>query len=287
MPARNRLLIAALGTVLAASLAACSSPSAPVSGPKVTSVPTTTADSTSATSGTSGTTSASAAAAAQASASSEPVVAPAIGSPARAAILTAVAKGLHFSGSITVYQLFTQGGTAVGDILPPTGSRTFFALTGGPGAWKLVWHAPFGSSIASADDLVAADPAISPTLVAKLDFKMVVRTKTTTVKAAAPSAASLKAFALKKAASLISGSYTGTFTVGVTIAKSKSGSWWGMATLNPSDPSQQLEPIGVFGHYTGSSWIGQIADSSSEDPEAAFFPSDVIATLKSQTPKFP
>lgn len=285
MRTRTRLLTCALGALLVASLAACSSPSAPASAPRITPVPTTTAEATDAASAT--TTSAGASSGGSTAATTTApaaIVAPASGSASRAAILRALARSLVVSGSITVYQLYAQGGAAVGDVLLPTGKRTFFALTGGPKSWSLAWSARFGTSAANADNLVTAVPKISATLVAKLDFKRAVAAKATVP---APSAASLKTFALKTASIITKGSYTGTFTVGVTLAKSSSGSWWGIAVLTLSDPTQELEPITVFGHYSGTKWTGKIADTSSEDPEAAFFPADVITKLKNATPTFP
>lgn len=265
----QRLVAAALIAALVPALAACTSPQ-PTSGttPAVTPVPTTTPEPTASVEP-----SAPAETAAP-GASTGAITTPASGSAVRAAILQAASKGLHVSGGITVYQLFTQGGAAVGDILPSSGVRTFFALTGGPGAWKLAWSAPFGSSKARASAIVAAAPDVSGELAGKLDF-----TKTVAKKKVypAPTLSSFRTFALKSATSMAGGSFTGTFTVTATIAKDSSGSWWGSATAEPSDSS--LEPIGVWGHYVSGKWTGEIADFSSEDAAAGFFPPSVLGKL--------
>jgi hypothetical protein len=267
----KRFAAAASAAVLVLALAACSSPPAPNSTPIITPVPTTSPEPTSsvvATDSTSATPT-----------GTGPISTPASGSSTRAAILDAASKGLHVSGGITVYQLFVQGGTAVGDILPSSGSRTFFALTGGPKAWKLVWSAKFGSSLANADAIVSADAAVSAQLAAKLDFtKVAAKTPTTTKSTAAPSPSSFQTFARKSATTFAGGSFTGTFTIEARIAKSSDGSWWGNALVSPGDDS--LEPIGVWGRYVAGKWKGQIADFSTDNAEAGFFPADVISKLE-------
>ncbi len=201
-----------------------------------------------------------------------PITAPATGSASRAAILQAVAKGLGVSGNITVYQLFTDSIAAVGDIQGSSGPRTFVALTGGPGAWKLAWTAPFGSSLANAKDLVATAPRVSAALAGKLDFKKIVKKP-----AAAPTLSSFKTFALKSARSFAGSTYTGSFAVTAKIAKDSSGAWWGNAVSEPA--TSGLEPIGVWGTYSGGKWTGEIADYSTDGADGAFFPADVLAKL--------
>jgi hypothetical protein len=200
------------------------------------------------------------------------VTAPASGSTSRAAILKAVAKGLSVSGNITVYQLFTDSTAAVGDIQASSGPRTFFALTGGPDTWELAWTAPFGSSLASAKDLVSTAPRVSAELAGKLDFKKVVKKP-----AVAPTLSSFKTFALKSTKTFAGSTYTGSFTVTAKIAKDSNGIWWGNAMSEPA--TSGLDPIGVWGKYTGSKWTGEIADFGSDGADAAFFPASVLAKL--------
>jgi hypothetical protein len=200
------------------------------------------------------------------------VTSPAAGSASRAAILQAVAKGLAVSGSITVYQLFSDTVAAVGDVQASSGPRTFVALTGGPSAWKLVWTAPFGSSLANANDLVTSAPRVSAELAGRLNFKKVVKKP-----AVAPTLSSFKAFALKSAKSFAGSTYTGGFTVTAKIAKDSTGIWWGNAMSEPA--TSGLEPIGVWGKYSGSKWTGEVADFSTDGADAAFFPADVLAKL--------
>lgn len=204
-----------------------------------------------------------------------PITTPSSGSATRAAVLKAASLGLGVSGKLTVYQLFVQDGAAVGDVLPSGGSRTFFALSGGPDEWDLVWSAPFGSTLANAGALTKVDPAALTALASSLDF-----TKKAPKPAAkpAPTLASFETYAMKSAKSFAGSTYTGDFTIQAKIAKDSTGAWWGNAIAEPSDP-EGLESIGVWGKYSGGKWTGEIADFSTEGADAGFFPGDVLAKL--------
>ena len=209
-----------------------------------------------------------------------PITTPAAGSALRAELLEAVSVGLDVSGRFTVYQLYVQDGAAVGDVLPAGGSRTFFALSGGPESWELVWSARFGSTQAKADALKDVEPGVFAGLAASLDFAMkapATATKPSAKPAAAPTLASFEAFALKSAKSFAGATYAGPFTIQARIAKDSKGAWWGNAVAEPSEAG--LEPIGVWARYSGGSWTGEIADFSTEGADAGFFPSDVLAKL--------
>jgi hypothetical protein len=265
--APGKTVLAVALAALAFALAACSSPQ-PAAVPTPTSTPAATVE----TSSVEPTTAAPEAPVA----SSGPIITPASGTALRAAILKAAAAGLGFSGKLTVIQLFSQDTVALGDLKPTSGSRTFFALTGGPDEWKLAWSAPYGSALANLDALTATVPEASPALAAKLVWnKKAPVTTTTTVKA--PTLASFEAYALKSATSMAGASYTGTFTVTAAIAKDSKGVWWGNALASPSDGS--LEDIGVWGKYSGTKWTGQVADFSNSDAPASFFPADVLEKL--------
>jgi len=258
----NRLTAAALALALASTLAlAACGPKKTETGPTVQPVSTETAEPTSTGEPTGP------------AVSTGQITTPASGTAARTAVLKAVSKGLGVSGTLTVYQLYVQGTAAVGDVKPPSGSRTFFALTGGPDAWKLAWSAPFGSSLATVEGLLGAAPEVSADLAAKLDFEKVVKQP---VKA--PSLSSFKSYALKSAQSMAAGSYDGTFTVTAKIAKDSTGEWWGNAIVEPTDES--FESIGIWGHYVSGKWKGEVADFSTEDADAGFFPSDVLSALR-------
>lgn len=205
-----------------------------------------------------------------------PVTTPKAGSSTRAAILEAVSVGLGISGRLTVYQLFAQGGAAVGDVLPAGGSRTLFAVTGGPDAWKLVWSAPFGSGRASTGALTKSDPESLDWLASSLDFTKKAP-QAAPKPAAAPTLASFKAFALASATSFAGATYTGKFTLRAKIVKDSHGGWWGNAMAEPSE--EGLEPIGIWGSYSKGRWRGEIADLSQEGADAGFFPADVLAKL--------
>jgi hypothetical protein len=205
--------------------------------------------------------------------STGPITSPGTGTALRAAILDAVGTSLRVSGKITVIQLYSQDSAAIGDVRLSTGSRVLFAVTGGPDSWSLAWSAAFGSSGAKIGALESAAPLVSPDLAAKMSW-----TKKVVQPATAPTPASFKAFALKSAKSIAEASYTGTFTVTAKIAKDGSGGWWGNATADPGDSG--LEPIGVWGRYAKGKWTGEIADFSTEDADAAFFPADVLAKLQ-------
>jgi hypothetical protein len=205
--------------------------------------------------------------------SSGQITTPASGTSARTAVLKAVSRGLGVSGTLTVYQLFVQGTAAVGDVKTASGDRHFFAATGGPDAWKLAWSAPFGSSLASVEKLLGAAPEVSAELAAKIDFAKVVKKP---VKA--PTLSSFKSYALKSAQSMAAGSYDGTFTVMANIAQDDAGEWWGNAIAEPADES--FEVIGIWGHYVGGKWTGEIADFSEEDADAEFFPEEVLSALR-------
>lgn len=262
---RTTLLVLALAALMFA-LSACSSPgpsSAPSATPTITPVATSSVVPT-------GTEAPEAPVA-----SSGPIITPASGTALRAAVLKAASAGLGFSGKLTVIQLFSQGAVVVGDIKSATGSRMFFALSGGPDEWKVAWRAPFGSALANLDALTAAVPEASPELAARLAWNKKAPTVATATKA--PTLASFEAFALKSATSMAGGSYTGTFTVSAKIAKDSSGVWWGNAVETPS--VEGLEDIGVWGKYSSGTWTGRIADFSSGDAPAAFFPADVLNKL--------
>lgn len=205
--------------------------------------------------------------------SSGQITTPASGTAVRSAVLKAVSRGLGASGTLTVYQLFVQGSAAVGDVKTASGTRAFFALTGGPDAWKLRWSAPFGSSLATVDEMLGAAPEVSAELAAKIDFAKVVRKP---VKP--PTLSSFKSYALKSAQNMAAGSYDGTFTVMANIAQDDAGEWWGNAIAEPADES--FEVIGVWGHYVGGKWTGEIADFSEEDADAEFFPEEVLSALR-------
>lgn len=206
--------------------------------------------------------------------SSGQIVTPATGTALRNDVLAAIASALATrAGKLTVIQLFVQGGAAVGDVKTPSGSRWLVALTGGRDAWTVTWRAPFGSSSASVARLLDAAPEVSTDLVAKLDFE-----KKVAKPAKAPSLSSFKSYALKSAQSMAEGTYDGTFTVQAQIAQDDAGEWWGNALLEPAD--EGLEWIGVWGHYTGGKWTGQIADYSEEDADAGFFPEEVLPVLR-------
>lgn len=260
--APRRTLAALALTTLVFTLAACSSPQpAPVPTPTITPVATSSVEATTE-------------APEAPVASSGPIITPASGTALRADILKAASAGLGLSGKLTVIQLFSQGTAAVGDLKPASGSRMFFALTGGPDEWKVAWSAPFGSALANLDALTAAVPEASPELAGKLAWNKKAPVATT---AKAPTLASFEAFALKSATSMAGASYTGTFTVSAKIAKDSAGVWWGNAVETPSD--EGLEDIGVWGKYVGGKWTGQIADFSSDDAAAAFFPASVLSKL--------
>lgn len=205
-----------------------------------------------------------------------PITTPASGSATRAAILKAASSGLGVSGTLTVYQLYVQDGAAVGDVLPAGGSRTFFALSGGPDEWDLAWSARFGSTLANTAALTKADPELFTALAKKLDFSK--KAPTTAAKPAAPTLASFKAYALKSAKSFAGTTYTGAFTIQSKIAKDSTGAWWGNAIAEPSG-SEDLEAIGVWGRYSGGKWTGEIADFSTDGADAGFFPGDVLSDL--------
>lgn len=205
-----------------------------------------------------------------------PVTTPRSGSSVRAAILEAVSVGLGVSGKLTVYQLFVQGGSAVGDVLPAGGSRTLFAVTGGPDSWKLVWDAPFGSSRADAGALAEVDPKALTGLASTLDLTKKAP-QPAAKPAAAPTRASFEAFALRSAKSFAGTAYAGKFTMRARIAKDSHGGWWGNALVEPSESG--LEPIGVWGSYAKGAWSGEIADFSTEGADAGFFPADALAKL--------
>ena len=204
-----------------------------------------------------------------------PVTTPASGSSARTAILKYAKSGLGLSGTVTVNQLFAQDGAAVGDLWPASGPRIFFALQGGPDAWRLAWSAPFGSSRATAGGLTAAGPDTFADLAKALDFKK--KASKPVVTPAAPTLASFETFALKSAKTFAGSTYTGTFTVQAKIARSSNGSWWGNAVAEPAESG--LEPIGIWARYSAGKWTGEIADFSTEGADAEYFPADVLAKL--------
>lgn len=205
--------------------------------------------------------------------SSGTITTPSSGSAARAAILAAVSRDLGLSGKLTVIQLFSQGTAAVGDIQPASGSRVFFAATGGPGDWTVAWNALYGSKLAGLDELQAAAPLVSPELAARLVWNK----KAPAAAPKAPTLSSFKTFATKQAKEMAGVDYAGTFTVTAKIAKDSTGVWWGNAIAEPSD--EGLESIGIWGMYSKGKWTGEFADFSSEDAEAGFFPADVLAKL--------
>jgi hypothetical protein len=210
---------------------------------------------------------------AEAAVSSGPITMPAVGTALRAKILEAAGAGLGLTGAPAVIQLYAQGGAAVGDIQPVDGSRMFFAVTGGPDAWSIAWSAPFGSEFAKLDALRSSAPLVSQELAGRLSWTRRVSTPV----AKAPSIGSFKSFAAKSAERMAGPDYTGTFVVTAKIAKDSIGVWWGSALAQPSE--EGLEPIGVWGRYSGGKWIGEIADFSSEDGAMGFFPADVVDKL--------
>lgn len=203
--------------------------------------------------------------------SSGQITKPSLGSPVRAALMDAARKGLGLTSKFVVYQLYVQGKVAVGDLKPESGgSRTFVAWSGGPDAWKVVWTAPFGSSEANAAGLAGVE-AVSPELAAKLVWNL---------PAPATDAAMLASFKKYAQASVKSfaGAYTGGFSYTYRIAKTPAGVWYGNCLAQPNQPG--LEPIGIYGKYSGGKWGGRVAEFGVENDDAAFFPASVLSALQ-------
>jgi hypothetical protein len=93
----------------------------------------------------------------------------------------------------------------------------------------------------------------------------------------APTLKCFEAFVRKSAKDFAGTGYTGTFTVHAKVAKDAKGVWWGNGIAQPDTAG--LVSIGVWGKWNGSAWVGQIADTSTENAAAAYFPADVLAQL--------
>lgn len=265
---RSAITVALVAALVA--LTACSSGTPTSSKPPITSVPASTTVATSS----------------APVVSSGPITTPVRGTAVRTAIIDAVDAALGLTSKPTVLQLFMQDSAAVGEIEDSSGSRTFFAVTGGPDTWQLAWSATSGTSLASSEALLGAAPAVSAELAGGLDFSQKTTTSTTssttskskTTASPAPSLSSFKTYAQKSAKNMAGSTYTGTFKITAKIAKDSTGVWWGNAIADPSDGG--LDPIGVWGRYANGSWSGQSADFSTEGADAGYFPADVLSKLK-------
>lgn len=205
-----------------------------------------------------------------------PITTPTGSDKQRAAIIQAAASALGLKSGVVVSQLFVQDGAAVGDLHTSASKRVFFAVTGGPSAWKLAWSAPFGSASANAAGLTASDPGAFTDLAKAIDFNKTVA-NSTAVDGPGPTVMCFQAYVRTSAKSLAGASYAGSFKITAKIAKDSAGTWWGNGIAEPSDAG--LESIGVWGRWNGTAWKGEIADFSTEGADAGYFPADVLAKL--------
>lgn len=186
--------------------------------------------------------------------------------------MDAARKGIGTSGKFVVLQLVVQDGVAVGDIKPESGgARTFVAWTGGPTAWKMAWAAPFGMADANADALITAVPGVSRELAGEISW---------TLPAPISDAALMASFRKYAQTSVknFAGAYAGGFTYSYKIAKAPSGAWYGNCLAQPNQLG--LEPIGIYGKYSGGKWSGRAAESGTDDDDASFFPTSVLPQLQ-------
>jgi len=205
-----------------------------------------------------------------------PITTPTGSNKQRAAIIQAAASALGLNSGVVVSQLFVQDGAAVGDLHTSASQRVFFAVKGGPSAWKLAWSAPFGSATANAADLTASDPGTFTDLAKAIDFNKTVANPTA-VNGPGPTVMCFQAYVRKSAKAIAGTAYAGTFKITAKIAKDSTGTWWGNGIAEPGDSS--LESIGVWGRWNGTDWKGEIADFSTEGADAGYFPAEVLAKL--------
>ena len=186
--------------------------------------------------------------------------------------MDAARQKLEITSQFVVYQLYTQGDKAVGDLEAVTGGARQFVVFKGP-EWEAVWVAPFGSAGASAAKARSEVPGVSDELLGKIDWNY---------KKPASSAAMLASLtkSVKKWSKQMMGGlgepYKVTF---VKAAKDETGTWWGRAIVQPSPSAgNAYEPIEFWCTYSGGAWTGKPQDPEPPAP-TTYFPSSVVGAL--------
>ncbi|MDO8963455.1 MAG: hypothetical protein Q7W30_03070 [Coriobacteriia bacterium] len=205
--------------------------------------------------------------------SSGPITTPPMGSAQRTALMDAARAGLGLKTKFVVHQLYVQGGVAVADIQPESGSpRMFVAWTGGPDNWEFNWNAGFGAPEASAAQLTGALPEVSPGLAGRIDWRLALGPSN------AAMMASFQKYVKASVKSFAGAGYGGGFTYTYKVAKDKKGVWWGNSIAQPDQDG--YESIGIYGVYKKGKWSGEPADFGQDNDEALFFPADVLSKLR-------
>jgi hypothetical protein len=206
------------------------------------------------------------------------IATPALGTAERTALLDAARKKFGTSSSFYVYQLFTEGGNAIGDIEPVNGSskRAFVAWSNGPKKWAVVWTTPYGSSAASKAGADSALPAFSEALLGKMAWALS-RPPVTSEKSMR---ASLTVAAKKAGEKTMEGVGAPYQTEGLKVAQDSKGTWWGVVTVQPSTDSagQTFEPLNMWAKFTDGAWKIDVLDPEPPAP-SSFFPKAIIAKL--------
>lgn len=206
-----------------------------------------------------------------------PITTPASGSSTRKALLDAARKKLDSSTDLTVYQLYTQDDTALGDLNPASssvGGRAFFAWVKRDGKWKVAERWAFGSARANAAGVARAVPDLSAELIGKVNWKLA-KPKTSGTGSTSSMTSSLSAVAKMWAKTEMDGQGQPYKVTLAKVAKDSKGVWWGRAVVAPTGEYERMQ---FWAKYSGSTWSGEVQDPEPPAP-STYFPSSVLSKL--------
>jgi hypothetical protein len=206
-----------------------------------------------------------------------PITTPASGSSTRRLLLEAARKKLDSSTDLTVYQLYAQDDTALGDLNPAStsvGGRAFFAWVKRDGKWTVAERWAFGSARANAASAARAVPDFSDALIGKINWKLA-KPKTSGTGSASSMTSSLSAAAKAWSKTEMDGQGEPYKVTLAKVAKDSKGVWWGRAVVAPTGEYERMQ---FWAKYSGSTWSGNVQDPEPPAP-TTYFPSSVLSKL--------
>jgi hypothetical protein len=213
-----------------------------------------------------------------------PIYTPKSGSAERTALLDAARKKLTTKSQFTVYQLYVQGDTAIGEIKQITKDVNGHLLAVWErrnGKWVMLGAAKVGTASATAKNIGRALPKFSDALLASI----VIATQTPKPP---DSAGGASAATMIDTLSTAARTWSTTSMAGqgapykvtlAKVAKDANGVWWGHAVVQPTpDASNNFEALNFWAKYSSGSWEGKQQDPEPPAP-STYFPSSVIKQL--------
>lgn len=206
-----------------------------------------------------------------------PITTPASGSSTRRLLLDAARKRLDSTTDLTVYQLYAQDDTALGDLNPAStsvGGRAFFAWVKRDGKWTVTERWAFGSARANAAGVARAVPDFSNQLIGKINWKLA-KPKTSGTGSSTSMKSSLTAAAKAWSKTEMDSQGEPYKVTLVKVAKDSKGVWWGRAVVAPTGEYERMQ---FWAKYSGSTWSGNVQDPEPPAP-SSYFPSSIVSKM--------